>query len=67
GDGCHEAMSLKGTHHTSSTDRRHHLWDHVKVGGIANKRGMKQYQNLLAPVGAPVTGGMPMFGSLGRN
>ncbi|MFM5362513.1 hypothetical protein ACET98_15635, partial [Aeromonas veronii] len=24
GDGCHEAMSLKGTHHTSSTDRRHH-------------------------------------------
>ena len=25
GDGCHEAMSLKVTHHISSTDRRHHL------------------------------------------
>ncbi|ALP41352.1 hypothetical protein WL1483_1933 [Aeromonas schubertii] len=24
GDGCHEAMSLKGTHHISSTDRRHY-------------------------------------------
>ena len=24
GDGCHEAVGLKGTHHTSSTDRRHH-------------------------------------------
>ena len=24
GDGCHEAMSLKGIHHTSSTDRRHY-------------------------------------------
>jgi hypothetical protein len=24
GDGCHEAMSLKGTHDTRSTDRRHH-------------------------------------------
>jgi hypothetical protein len=24
GDGCHEDMSLKSTHHTGSTDRRHH-------------------------------------------
>lgn len=24
GDGCHEAMSLKATHHISSTDRRRH-------------------------------------------
>jgi len=32
GDGCHEAMSLKGTHHTGSTDRRHHL------GGITDFR-----------------------------
>lgn len=32
-DGCHEAVSLKGTHHTSSTDRRHHpAGDGVTVG-----------------------------------
>lgn len=56
-----------GTIHNGAALSQVALWDHVKVGGIANKRGMKQYQNLLAPVGAPVTGGMPMFGSLGRN
>lgn len=27
GDGCHEAISLKGPHHTSSTDRRHYRFE----------------------------------------
>ncbi|WP_390894015.1 hypothetical protein [Photorhabdus temperata] len=24
GDGCYEVLSLKSTHHTASTDQRHH-------------------------------------------